>query len=64
MVTGNGAPVIIADLLLRAGFALGVLVNFSLYFILTEEIHWRFHMGGCLPSWLSRVRHMAHHDRD
>jgi len=65
MFAGNGAPVVIADWLLRAGFAPGVLVSFSLYFILTEEIHWRFHMGGWLPAWLdrARARHMAHHDR-
>jgi len=65
MFAGNGVPVIIADRLLHWGFAPGVLVSFSLYFILTEEIHWRFHMGGWLPSWLdrARARHMAHHDR-
>jgi len=65
MFAGNGLPVVIADWLLRWGFAPGVLVSFSLYFILTEEIHWRFHMGGWLPSGLdrARARHMAHHDR-
>lgn len=65
MFAGNGAPVAAADWLLRAGFAPGVLVSFSAYFILTEELHWRFHMGGWLPSWLARARarHMAHHDR-
>jgi len=65
MFVGNGGPVIIADRLLRWGLAPGVLVSFSLYFILTEEIHWRFHMGGWLPRWLdrARARHMAHHDR-
>jgi len=65
MFVGNGGPVIIADRLLHWGFAPGVLVSFSLYFILTEEIHWRFHMGGWLPRWLdrARARHMAHHDR-
>jgi sterol desaturase/sphingolipid hydroxylase (fatty acid hydroxylase superfamily) len=65
MFVVNGGPVIIADRLLHWGFAPGVLVSFSLYFILTEEIHWRFHMGGWLPRWLdrARARHMAHHDR-
>jgi len=64
MFAGNGAPVVIADWFLRWGFAPGVLVSFSLYFLLTEEIHWRFHMGGWLPLWLgrARARHMAHHD--
>jgi sterol desaturase/sphingolipid hydroxylase (fatty acid hydroxylase superfamily) len=65
MFAGNGAPVIVADWLLHLGFAPGVLVSFSLYFFLTEEIHWRFHMGGWLPAWLdrARARHMTHHDR-
>jgi len=65
MFAGNGVPVIAADRLLHAGFAPGVLVSFGLYFILTEEVHWRFHMGGWLPSWLdrARARHLAHHDR-
>ena len=65
MFVVNGVPVVLADWLLHWGFAPGVLVSFSLYFILTEEIHWRFHMGGWLPAWLdrARARHMAHHDR-
>jgi sterol desaturase/sphingolipid hydroxylase (fatty acid hydroxylase superfamily) len=65
MFVTNGVPVSSADWLLHAGFAPGMLVSFSLYFFLTEEIHWRFHMGGWLPSRLARARarHMAHHDR-
>jgi len=65
MFVGNGGPVVAADWFLHLGFAPGALVSFSLYFILTEEIHWRFHMGGWLPAWLdrARARHMAHHDR-
>jgi hypothetical protein len=65
MFAGNSTPVMLADWLLHWRFAPGVLVSFSLYFFLTEEIHWRFHMGGWLPSWLdrARARHMAHHDR-
>lgn len=65
MFAGNSAPVIAADWLLHLGFAPGMLVSFSLYFFLTEEIHWRFHIGGWLPGWLdrARTRHMAHHDR-
>jgi hypothetical protein len=61
----NGAPVILADGFLHGGFAPGVLVSFSLYFVLVEDIHWRFHMGGWLPEFLkkARVRHMAHHHR-
>ncbi len=65
MFVVNGAPVVLADLFLDAGFAPGVLVSFSLYFVLTEQIHWRFHTGGWLPAMLgkARARHMAHHQR-
>ena len=65
MFAGNELPVVAADWHWRIGFAPGMLVSFGLYFILTEELHWRFHMGGWLPPWLegARARHMAHHDR-
>ncbi len=57
-------PFILADYFLRLDLTPGVLLSFAAYFILTEEIHWRFHMGGWLPGWLngSRLRHMRHHD--
>lgn len=65
MFVVNGVPVVLADRFLGAGVAPGVLIAFSLYFILTEEVHWRFHTGGWLPAVLvkARARHMAHHDR-
>ncbi len=57
-------PFAMADYYLRLNLVPGVLLSFALYFILTEEIHWRFHMGGWLPRWLdaARARHMRHHD--
>lgn len=57
-------PFILADYFLRLDLTPGVLLSFAAYFILTEEIHWRFHMGGWLPGWFkgARVRHMRHHD--
>ncbi len=57
-------PFILADHYLRLDLTPGALLSFAAYFILTEEIHWRFHMGGWLPSWLSgaRARHLRHHD--
>ncbi|HXE89802.1 MAG TPA: sterol desaturase family protein [Terriglobales bacterium] len=71
MFVVNGVPVVLLDRLvfsqagffLHAGFAPGMLVAFSLYFIVTEQIHWRFHMGGWLPASLrtARTRHLAHH---
>ncbi|MBZ5647794.1 MAG: sterol desaturase family protein [Acidobacteriia bacterium] len=57
-------PFALADYLLHLNLTPGVLISFVLYFILTEEIHWRFHMGGWLPRALdaARARHMRHHD--
>ena len=57
-------PFVLADYFLHLNLTPGVLISFAAYFILTEEIHWRFHMGGWLPRWLdaARARHMRHHD--
>jgi len=57
-------PFALADYYLRLNLVPGVLISFAVYFIVTEEIHWRFHMGGWLPRWLdaARARHMRHHD--
>ncbi len=57
-------PFVLADHFFRWDLTPAVLFSFALYFILTEEIHWRFHMGGWLPRWLdaARARHMRHHD--
>ena len=69
MFVANGAPVVLLDrfdfVFLQAGFAPGALVAFSLYFILAEHIHWRFHIGGWLPVMLrpAQARHLAHHQR-
>ncbi len=60
----NVWPFLLADRYLRISVTPGALISFAVYFILTEEIHWRFHMGGWMPRWLAaaRARHMAHHD--
>jgi hypothetical protein len=57
-------PFALADYFVHWNLVPGVLISFAAYFILTEEIHWRFHMGGWLPRWLdgARARHMRHHD--
>src|SRR5512135_2484018 len=57
-------PFALADYFFHLNLTPGVLISFAVYFILTEEIHWRFHMGGDLPRWLdaARARHMQHHD--
>ena len=56
-------PFVLADYFFHLKLTPGVLISFAVYFILTEEIHWRFHMGGWLPRWLAaaRARHMRHH---
>ncbi len=59
----NALPVFALEFLLRTGFAVGIFLGFTLYFIAYEEIHWRFHLGGWLPGWLRAARnhHMLHH---
>jgi hypothetical protein len=48
---------------LHRSLAPGMLAGFTIYYVLYEEIHWRFHMGGWLPRWMAAARrhHMLHH---
>ena len=43
----------------------GIFIAFTVYVIAVEEVHWRIHIGGWLPSWLhsGREHHLIHHDR-
>ena len=61
----NGVPVVLADMFLGFRSAPGVLVAFTAYFLLTEELHWRIHVGGALPPGLAKAReyHLSHHTR-
>ena len=61
----NGIPVVFVDLVLRLLIAPGVLVGFTIYFIVTEEFHWRIHLGEWLPPGFrgARGHHLAHHAR-
>lgn len=61
----NCIPVVIVDWLLRLQIAPGVLVSFASYFIVTEEFHWRIHLGEWLPPGFrgARGHHLAHHAR-
>lgn len=61
----NGLPMVAADLWFKLGVAPGILVAFSLYFIATEEFHWRIHLGESLPPGFEAARayHLSHHDR-
>src|SRR5439155_1080645 len=48
---------------LHLGLAAGTFVAFTFYYVVYEEIHWRIHCGGWLPSVLrgARRHHMLHH---
>jgi hypothetical protein len=61
----NGAPVVILNALLGLQIAPGMLVAFSVYFLTTEEFHWRIHLGQWLPPGFraTRAYHLAHHAR-
>ena len=61
----NEVVVVAADLLLGFRIAPGMLVAFSVYFVLLEEIHWRVHLDGWLPPGLrsAKIYHLRHHGR-
>ena len=61
----NGVPAVIGDVLFKSRIVPGTLVAFTAYFIITEEFHWRFHLGGWLPPGFrsAKINHMAHHER-
>ena len=61
----NGIPVILGDVLFGFRSAPGVLVAFTVYFLVTEELHWRIHLGESLPLGLESTRryHLSHHTR-
>jgi len=60
---GNAAPLFLIERFLHLGIAAGALIAFTIYYVLYEEIHWRFHLGGWLPQWLrgARQHHLLHH---
>ena len=61
----NGTPVLIADFVLRVGFAAGAMLAFTAYTILSEDVHWRIHMNEWVPWFMhgARAHHLLHHDR-
>ncbi|MGC2531316.1 MAG: sterol desaturase family protein [Candidatus Sulfotelmatobacter sp.] len=61
----NGVPAfLVASPMGLRGFLSGVFIGWTVYLIVTEEIHWRIHMNGWLPAGLrfARAYHMCHHD--
>lgn len=58
----NGIPLIAVDLAFRFGISPGILLGWSVYFVLLEEVHWQIHLPDSpLPGW-ARAYHLAHHD--
>jgi sterol desaturase/sphingolipid hydroxylase (fatty acid hydroxylase superfamily) len=64
LFVANGTPLALLALVLHAAFAPGMMIAFAAYFMVVEEVHWRFHLGGWLPGVIARQRaiHLAHHD--
>jgi sterol desaturase/sphingolipid hydroxylase (fatty acid hydroxylase superfamily) len=61
----NGIPAfLVASRMSLWGILSGVFIGWTVYVIVTEEIHWRIHMNGWLPPGLrfARAYHMNHHD--
>jgi hypothetical protein len=63
LFVANALPVFAIEKLFHLGLAPGMLIAFTLYYIVYEAIHWRMHLGGWLPGWLQGARrhHMIHH---
>jgi len=61
----NGVPAFLLAFRMGLwGILSGVFIGWTVYLIVTEEIHWRIHMNGWLPPGLrfARAYHMSHHD--
>jgi hypothetical protein len=63
LFAGNALPVFLLDYFLHLGIAAGALVAFTIYYVIYEEVHWRFHLGGWLPRSMQKARHhhLLHH---
>jgi hypothetical protein len=62
----NAPPFFGLEWIFNNGWVAGAFVSFALYYIAFEEIHWRTHMGGWLPAWLTPAarHHLKHHADD
>jgi sterol desaturase/sphingolipid hydroxylase (fatty acid hydroxylase superfamily) len=61
----NGVPAfLVASRIGFRGILSGVFIGWTVYLIVTEEIHWRIHMSGWLPPGFrfARAYHLCHHD--
>ena len=66
LFAGNAASFLLLQWSFHAGWIAGVFPGFALYYMAFEEIHWRTHMGGWLPSWMRPAarHHLLHHAHD
>ena len=65
LFVSNGVPAfLVASRLGLWGILSGVFIGWTVYLIVTEEIHWRIHMNRWLPPGLrfARAYHLSHHD--
>jgi len=64
LFVSHGIVLLAADAILGIGITPGVLIGWTTYLIVAEEIHWRIHLGERLPVTLqwSRAYHFSHHD--
>lgn len=64
LFVSNGIVLLCLEALLHLRIAPGVLLGWTIYLILLEEIHWRFHMEEWVPPALRSARsyHLSHHD--
>lgn len=64
LFASNGVLLYAVDWLLKLRITSGVVLGWTVYLILAEEIHWRIHMGDWLPPGLhfAREYHFRHHD--
>jgi len=64
LFAGNGILLFALEAFFHLRIAPGVLLGWTSYLILLEEIHWRLHMEEWLPPGLhfARAYHLSHHD--
>jgi hypothetical protein len=58
----NGIPMVALSFISGLHFAAPVMAAFVTYVLLTEEVHWRVHLGGWVPAWVRRY-HLSHHGK-
>lgn len=63
LFTINGMPLLALDGIFNTHIFSGAMTAFVAFFLLTEEFHWRAHLGGWIPFNIGRAHHRWHHKR-